>query len=157
MKIAMTAALCAATVLAACTPVTVTAPASQPYTPAPTLARVDDGSLVQEETIVVEKPTERNQPMSPLMSQAITDLAERLGVAPEQIEVVSAEAVVWPDGSLGCPQPGMLYPQVLQEGMRIRLAVAGVIYQYHSGERRAPFLCTNPSEPAPPGVGFGKN
>lgn len=95
--------------------------------------------------------------MSPQVSQAITDLAERLGVTPEQIEVVSVEAVVWPDGSLGCPQPGMLYPQVLQEGMRIRLAVADVIYQYHSGERRAPFLCMNPGEPAPPGVGVGEN
>lgn len=155
MKIAMTATLCAAALLAACMPVA--RPASQPHTPLPTLTRVDDGALVQEETIVVEKPTERSQPMLPQVSQAIADLAERLGVAPAEIEVVSVEAVVWPDGSLGCPQPGMLYPQVLQDGMRIRLGVAGVIYQYHSGERRAPFLCTNPGEPAPPGVGVGKN
>jgi hypothetical protein len=139
--------------LAACTPVS--RPAAQP--PLPTLTVVDDGSLVQEEHIVVEKPTERSQPMLPQVSEAIADLAGRLGVAPAQIEVVRVEAVVWPDGSLGCPQPGMLYPQVLQDGMRIRLAVAGVIYQYHSGERRAPFLCTNPSEPAPPGVEIGGN
>ncbi len=95
--------------------------------------------------------------MLPPVSAAITDLAGRLGVAPAEIEVVSVEAVVWPDGSLGCPQPGMLYPQVLQEGMRIRLSAAGVLYQYHSGERRAPFLCENPTEPAPPGTSLGGN
>lgn len=95
--------------------------------------------------------------MLPQVSEAMTDLAGRLGITPAQIEVVSVEAVVWPDGSLGCPQPEMLYPQVLQEGMRIRLAVAGVIYQYHSGGRRAPFLCENPTEPAPVGIGSGEN
>lgn len=153
MKVGMFIALSMAFVLVACTPVA--RPAAQP--PSPTLTVVDNGSLVQEENIVVVKPTERSQPMLPQVSAAIADLTERLGVTPAQIEVVSVEAVVWPDGSLGCPQPGMLYPQVLQDGMRIRLAVAGVIYQYHSGERRAPFLCENPAEPAPPGIGLGEN
>ena len=153
MKIGMSAALFTMIALVACTPVSQPAPSPQPSPP--TLTVVEDGSIVQEDSIVVEKPTEGSQPMLPQVSEAIVDLAGRLGVAPQQLEVVSVEAVVWPDGSLGCPQPGMLYPQVVQDGMRIRLAVAGVIYEYHSGERRAPFLCSNPAEPAPPGTGLG--
>lgn len=155
MRIEMAAAIFAALTLVACAPVRPPATAIEPSPP--TLTVVDDGALVQEDNIVVDKPTEEKQPMLPQVNAAITDLAARLNVAPTQIEVVSVEAVVWPDGSLGCPQPGMLYPQVLQEGLRIRLAVAGVIYQYHSGERRAPFWCEHPAEPPPPGVGLGGN
>jgi len=75
---------------------------------------------------------------------AIADLATRLAVAPDVIELLEAWAVVWPDGSLGCPQPGMIYPQVQVDGIVIRLGVAGVAYQYHGGGRRAPFLCETP-------------
>jgi hypothetical protein len=154
MKIWVFVTTLTAMTLVACTPVSHPAPpAAQPAPP--TLTVADDGSLVQEETIVVEKPTEGRPPMLPQVSEAIADLAGRLGVAPAQIEVVSVEAVVWPDGGLGCPQPGMMYPQVLQDGLRIQLAVDGVVYQYHSGGRRAPFLCEHPAEPAPPGVGVG--
>ena len=155
MKILGVVTTLTAITLAACTPVSQPAATLAAQPAPPTLTVVDDGLLVQEETIVVEKPTEGSQQMLPQVSEAIADLAGRLSVAPEQIAVVSVEAVVWPDGSLGCPQPGMMYPQVLQDGLRIRLAVEGVIYQYHSGGRRAPFLCEHPAEPAPPGVGIG--
>src|SRR5262245_20683020 len=58
------------------------------------------------------------------------DLAGRLGVDVGQIEVVEARAVTWPDGSLGCPQPGMAYPQVLVDGLLIRLRAQGRLYAY---------------------------
>lgn len=82
---------------------------------------------------------------NPLVMQAIRDLAGRLHVGFDAITVVSAEAVVWPDGALGCPQPGMEYIQVQQDGMRIVLAAGGREYHYHSGETRGPFLCENPA------------
>jgi hypothetical protein len=114
----------------------------------------DTGALLQEEVITVEKPTPARLNLSQT-TQAVDDLAALLGVETNAIEVVSVEMVVWPDGSLGCPQPGMAYIQVLQDGLRIRLAADGAIYEYHSGGRRAPFLCKNPTEPAPPGAGSG--
>jgi hypothetical protein len=81
---------------------------------------------------------------NPVVVQAIQDLSTRLGIASDQISVVSAEPVVWPDGGLGCPQPGMVYPQVLRDGMRIILSAGGREYHYHNGEGRPPFLCENP-------------
>jgi hypothetical protein len=79
--------------------------------------------------------------LEPLVAQARADLAARLGVAPEAISVVEARSVVWPDGGLGCPAPGVLYPQVQVDGLLIRLAVDGATYAYHSGGGRGPFLC----------------
>lgn len=145
--------------LAACTPVTPVTPPAAPEAIdrpilAPSLTLTDTGAVLQEEVITVEKPTPTLLNL-PQTTQAVDDLAALLGLEPNAIEVVSVEMVVWPDGSLGCPQPGMAYIQVLQDGLRIRLAADGVVYEYHSGGNRAPFLCKNPTEPAPPGVGSG--
>lgn len=78
---------------------------------------------------------------TPQVRSAIEDLAGRETISPADVEVVSVEEVVWPDSSLGCPQPGMRYRQVLQDGMRIILRANGREYDYHSGGNRAPFLC----------------
>lgn len=77
---------------------------------------------------------------------AVADLAQRLGVAPEEVTVASTEAVTWRDGSLGCAEPGMMYTQALVEGSRIVLESGGETYEYHSGGNRAPFLCEKPTQ-----------
>jgi hypothetical protein len=84
---------------------------------------------------------DQNSTENPLLSYAKNDLAQRLGIPLEQIELVSMEEVTWPDASLGCPQPGMLYKQVQVDGTLIRLDVAGKVYEYHSGGVTDPFLC----------------
>lgn len=76
---------------------------------------------------------------------AIADLAAFLGIPEGDIELVERAEVVWSDGSLGCPQPGMSYTQALVDGSRIVLEAGGAEYEYHSGAGRAPFLCLNPS------------
>jgi len=83
-------------------------------------------------------------PESGPVGQAKADLAKRLGVAAAEVTVVSSDDVTWPDGSLGCPEPGMHYTQALIQGSRIILEAAGKQYHYHSGGTRPPFLCENP-------------
>lgn len=83
-------------------------------------------------------------PSNPLVVQAMKDLVKRTGLSLDQITLVSDEAVTWPDGALGCPQPGMVYMQVLVDGSRIVLEAGGKSYEYHSGDQRGAFLCTNP-------------
>ena len=56
---------------------------------------------------------------------AVADLAERQGADPADIEVVSVENVTWPDSSLGCPEEGMQYAQVLTDGVLIVLELDG--------------------------------
>jgi len=74
------------------------------------------------------------------LAPARQDLSQRLGIGIEEIEVQSVEAVEWPDASLGCPQPGMMYAQVITPGYRILLRAGGQTYEYHSDRQRA-ILC----------------
>jgi len=76
-----------------------------------------------------------------LVTQAREDLTRRLGIDEGEVDFVGIQAVVWPDGALGCPQPGVVYAQVQQEGVLIRLRADKRIYPYHSGGGTPPFLC----------------
>jgi hypothetical protein len=73
-------------------------------------------------------------------NQAKEDLARRLAIPAAQIEVPEAQFVVWPDGSLGCPQPDMAYTQVPVDGALISLRAGERVFNYHSGGD-APFMC----------------
>ena len=90
-------------------------------------------------------PTPDSSGLQDLVAQAKQDLADRLSMDVDQIDLIEVESVVWPDASLGCPQPGMQYKQVPQDGALILLAVEEKFYEYHSGGGRDPFLC----EPQP--------
>lgn len=80
--------------------------------------------------------------MQPFVDQAVADLAGRLGVTAADIAVATAENVVWPDGAIGCPEPGMAYIQVQVEGSRAVLIHGQESYAYHGGgSRPGPFLC----------------
>ncbi len=72
---------------------------------------------------------------------AMADLAAYLGVSSDVIDWVSHEEVVWSDGSLGCPQPGMVYTQAIVNGSLSVFEVDGVRYEYHGATGRPPFLC----------------
>lgn len=84
----------------------------------------------------------------PRVEPAVEDLATRLGVNPTDITVVSSEEVTWRDASLGCPEPGRMYAQVLTPGVRIVLEVNGRHFDYHAAAGKPPFLCENPQPPA---------
>ena len=88
--------------------------------------------------------------VKPLVDATVTDLAQRLRIPVSEVCVAEARTVVWPDRSLGCPRPGMLYPQVQQDGVFIRLEALGRSYPYHGGGSRVPFLCDSPERRDPP-------
>src|SRR5262249_11744324 len=48
----------------------------------------------------------------------------------EQLIIVRAEAVVWNDGSLGCPEPGMQYTQALTNGYWVVIRAAEQTYDF---------------------------
>jgi len=73
---------------------------------------------------------------------ARADLARRLGLKTEAIiAVVSVEAVDWPSTALGCPQPGLMYAQVITPGYLVILIAQGERYEYHTDMGRQAVLC----------------
>ncbi|WP_026369159.1 hypothetical protein [Kallotenue papyrolyticum] len=67
-----------------------------------------------------------------VVQQVLTALSNQVGVATDRWQVVSAEAVEWPDSSLGCPQPGMMYMQVITPGYRLELSDGTRRYEVHT-------------------------
>lgn len=82
------------------------------------------------------------------------DAAVRAGVAADQVKLESSQAVHWPDSSLGCPLPGMSYPQVIVPGWRVQLRAGDKLIDYHLGRRgnwlRCPADRAQPPLPADP-------
>ena len=87
--------------------------------------------------------------------QARADLAARLAVAPERIELLLAARIVWRDGSLGCPRPDRLYTQALVAGLLVELRASGMTYRYHAPEHGEPFLCEQPQADEDDDAGHG--
>lgn len=68
---------------------------------------------------------------------ALQDLGAHLGLETEAIALAGIEKRMWNDASLGCPEPGKLYAQVLTPGFLIRLRAKGETYEYHASLNRA--------------------
>jgi hypothetical protein len=90
-----------------------------------------------------------------LLDAIFDDLAARLGTSREAIAVERSGVVTWRDGSLGCPQPGMMYTQALVPGYQVVLRVADETYDYHAGDGGYFILCPEgmAEEGLPPGEG----
>lgn len=119
-----------------------------------------DSPFQQEEAEKVEEGADRSEDPAPTdptpepadppsrIDLAVNDLARRLDVERQVVTVISEEDVVWRDGSLGCPEPGMSYTQALvTNGFLIKLRVDGDIHEYHGAGDTPPFYCENPTEP----------
>jgi hypothetical protein len=79
-----------------------------------------------------------------LLEQIVADAATRSGQPAADITIVRAEETIWNDGSLGCPEPGMMYTMALVEGYWIVLEVDGKTYDYRATQSGTFRLCENP-------------
>ena len=61
-------------------------------------------------------------------------LASVLKVDEGEIEVVSTEVVDWPDSSLGAPEEGKMYMQVITPGFKIIYKAQGKTYEVHTNQ-----------------------
>lgn len=73
---------------------------------------------------------------SPVVDIAKNDLAQRLNISVEQIQLVKQEKVDWPNSGLGYEEKGMAYAQVITPGFRIILKAGDKLYEYHSDYKR---------------------
>lgn len=75
-----------------------------------------------------------------LETLALSIASEHLSVPLDDLEVTQIEPVDWRDSSLGCPQPGMNYMQVITPGHSALVRHAGRIYRVHMANGRG-FIC----------------
>lgn len=86
-------------------------------------------------------PPNAGSGLADVVRAARADAARRTGVAAESLELLSADSVTWSDGSLGCPQPDVMYTQALVPGYRVRLRGPAGELDYHASARGALVLC----------------
>jgi len=75
------------------------------------------------------------------MDALIEEAAALAGAAAPDVQVLRAEQVTWSDGSLGCPEPGMVYTQALVDGYWVVLEVGGETYDFRMSDSGTPRLC----------------
>ncbi len=71
---------------------------------------------------------------APATAAAQAALAARLGIAADQVKIVSVESVEWPDACLGAAGEGEICAQVITPGYRIVLEANGRQYEVHTDE-----------------------
>jgi hypothetical protein len=81
-----------------------------------------------------EGPTSIPANGTPAQRAAVTSLSETLSIPPEEIKVVSTEAVTWPDGCLGIVRMGMMCTQAEVPGFKLILEANGKEYEFHTNE-----------------------
>ena len=72
----------------------------------------------------VATPTDRPAPMTPA-DRARAVVAARLTIPAEEVSIVSITAREFPDSSLDCPEPDMLYQQVITPGHQVIVEAEG--------------------------------
>jgi hypothetical protein len=78
---------------------------------------------------------------SAVLDAILADAAGRTDVAPDEIGIMEAAQMTWPDGSLGCPEPGFMYTQALVDGYQVVLDVDGEQLDYRVGAGGSFRLC----------------
>jgi hypothetical protein len=71
-------------------------------------------------------------------------VATKTGAALASVTVNSVTALNWPDSALGCPQPGVMYSQLVTPGYKIVVSANGQTFEYHSDRGSHVVTCTTP-------------
>lgn len=98
----------------------------------------------------LEHTLEPGEVPSELFDAVLTDLLDRTGASIGDVVVVKSEEVIWNDGSLGCPQPDMMYTQALVDGYQVVFEVNGASFDYHLSAQGNFVLCGSVLPPMMP-------
>lgn len=71
----------------------------------------------------------------------IAAIAGDLGLKAGDVQVLIVEPREWPDASLGCPEPGNAYADVITPGYLIVVQAGGEEFEFHTDERETVVRC----------------
>ena len=78
-----------------------------------------------------------------VINLVLTDAAGRSGLIIEKLRLTKIESDQWPDASLGCPQTGRVYAQVVSTGNRVVVDAGGEFLEYRVAPSGEFWLCDN--------------
>ena len=118
-----------------------------PSAPAETIP-VADASAIKAPKPTVEQPEVNVTPEIeiPTGAETLVELAKqrlssKFGFELDEIHLFSITPIEWPDASLGCPQPGIDYAQVITSGYQIIIRVRLSIYTFHTDTQDQVVFC----------------
>ncbi len=113
----------------------------------PTTERQSAAALEARQETLERKPLQRvDSPEAPVTGEVPEAVLETLredlaarGVS--NASVVLAESTVWPNGAMGCPEPGRMYTQALIDGYRVVFERGSDRWDYRVSARGGFMLC----------------
>ena len=130
-----------------CRLVVLSSPSPPPTPSADLKASVLPTQEPKKDNTQMTQPPPSSSGMESAIQKAKEDLAQRLSIEISQINLVEAREVVWSNASLGCPQPGMAYAEMLTPGFLILLEGNSIKYEYHASRGTEVIYCENPMPP----------
>jgi len=127
-------------------PETPTSPTAEPATSEPAQPTPSDSPLPTPPQSPLSPPPTPPAHATPADSAAVAYLAAELGLSPDEVTILSTEPVEWSDASLGCPEPGMMYAQVITPGYRFLLQAQGQEYEVHTDRTGQSVVLCQPGE-----------
>lgn len=115
-------------------------PAAAPTEETPTMLVVVSPDLSDNPT---DAPTTVPLDATLPVQTAVATLAREMDVPEGTIGLVEALPVQWTDSSLGCPQPGEVYLDVVTQGYLITLSVGEETYHVHTDLSGTAVVCFN--------------
>lgn len=96
--------------------------------------------------VLVTLPSHAQDTPPANINVAVQDLSQRLGIPLQlsNIHLYTWSGELFPDTSLGCPQPGVAYASVATPGIRYNLTYQNITYDYRvSGAGNTVILCNS--------------
>ena len=95
-----------------------------------------------------EEPPATGEGPAELLEEILADAIGRTGVPESEITIAQAEQTTWPDGALGCPEPGQVYTQALVDGYQVVLEAADERLDYRATSSGSFRMCEGDGRPA---------
>ena len=113
----------------------------EPMTETVTEIVTDTATMTNTDVLTDSATMSNTAPMSDLsaveqqlVERAMEIVATEAGVTTADLTLINLQPMEWPDSSLGCPQPGTMYMQVITPGYQLTLEdVSGTTYNIHTG------------------------
>lgn len=86
------------------------------------------------------------------LQAVVEDAASLAGLPVSQTVVITAQEMLWNDGSLGCPEPGVVYTQAQVSGYWVVVEAGSAAFDYRLTDQGQYRRCENPFG-VPPGTG----